>query len=298
MAAAGGVAYAKVTNISGGGGGKGGKGGGKDYGPPPSHRREPAPPPGAVGEVRFVDPEDSHAAVRRFNGTTQSGQRLRVEINPSSHDGAKIQVFGLKPGFKWQDMKDLFMQVGQVAYAKIDGGDAPNGRDDRGAPSKPAKQRERITSAAGSSGEVRYARPEDAASALEQLSNSLIKDSAIQLQTDPRSQDGSKILISNLPAGIEWQEVKDHFVQCGEVVFAGIFGPGEVRMSTTEEAEEAARKFDGTDLDGQIISVQIDPASHDSTRLIVHQLPPTIQWQDLKDHFQSVGTVAYAARKI
>lgn len=124
----------------------------------------------------------------------------------------------------------------------------------------------------------------------------MILGAQISVSADSRSQDGTKLLISNLPAGVEWQELKGHFAQCGEVAYAGVFGPGEVWMATPAEAEEAVNQLNGAEVDGQEISVRIDETSNDFRKLIVNFLPPHVQWQELKDLFRTVGEVKHAVR--
>ncbi|CAE6966676.1 unnamed protein product, partial [Symbiodinium sp. CCMP2592] len=90
--------------------------------------------------------------------------------------------------------------------------------------------------------------------------------------------------------------LKGHFAQCGEVAYAGVFGPGEVWMATPAEAEEAVNQLNGAEVDGQEISVRIDETSNDFRKLIVNFLPPHVQWQELKDLFRTVGEVKHAVR--
>ncbi|CAE8616326.1 unnamed protein product [Polarella glacialis] len=254
-----------------------------------------------VGEVRFEDPRHARKAVDRVHGTVVNGQQVAVTLNPSSQDGSKITVTGLRANYRWQELKDVFQHIGPVSFCAISGPGGPlggaggHGHGHGGAvSSKPP--RERIVSSEGGAGEVRFANPADAKVALRRLHQRELRGSVLLLEPDSRSQDGSKVMISNLPAGIEWQELKDHFTQIGEVAYAGIFGPGEVRMSTAEEAAEAIAHLDGSVIDGQAISVRLDFASKDGSKLIVENLPPTCQWQELKDHFASCGIVSFAAR--
>lgn len=125
-----------------------------------------------------------------------------------------MAVRGLQPNFKWQELKDIFQEVGPVAFSGVQsssrGGPSPvlsTVRD--AAPTRSAKPK--IRSTAGSSGEIRYANVESTQTALQTLNGATFMDSTIELQEDPRSQDGSKIMVTNLPAGIEWQELKEFF---------------------------------------------------------------------------------------
>eukprot|EP00933_Yihiella_yeosuensis_P061570 TRINITY_DN6439_c2_g1_i1.p1 TRINITY_DN6439_c2_g1~~TRINITY_DN6439_c2_g1_i1.p1 ORF type:complete len:581 (-),score=132.50 TRINITY_DN6439_c2_g1_i1:275-1939(-) len=301
MSEVGPVAYAKVTEIPGvaapapsaagrsayGGRESGGMGGGAAYG---------GGGQGAVGEVRFDDPAHAQMAVDRVNGTFVNGSKVYVSLDQASHDGAKIVVTGLKPSFRWQELKDIFSHIGQVAYAAVTGTTAASTPAHGGAvASRPG--RPRIISHEGGCGEVRYANPAHAQNALVQLNGSEMRGSIIQVTEDARSQDGSKLFVQNLPGGIEWQELKDHFAECGEVAFSGIFGHGEVRMSTADEAAEAVHRLNGSMIGDSQIVVETDPASHDGSKLIVMNLPPQCQWQELKDHFGQCGVVAFAGRE-
>merc|ERR1712113_550494 len=37
-----------------------------------------------------------------------------------------------------------------------------------------------------------------------------------------------------------------------------------------------------------------DPSSSDCSKVIVWNIPPGIEWQDLKDHFSTIGSVAHS----
>merc|ERR1712113_330284 len=51
--------------------------------------------------------------------------------------------------------------------------------------------------------------------------------------------------------------------------------------------------LNGTLLGGSQISVVAAPNSQDGSKLRVHGVPPGMQWQDVKDHFSTIGTVAF-----
>merc|ERR1719188_2024511 len=72
------------------------------------------------------------------------------------------------------------------------------------------------------SGEVRFDDPNDTAQALQTLNGSSLKGSQITLEMDPKSQDGTKLVVSGIPAGMQWQELKDHFSSIGTVAYAGV----------------------------------------------------------------------------
>lgn len=69
--------------------------------------------------------------------------------------------------------------------------------------------------------EIRYDDPTHTAQAIQSLNGSSIKGGQITVQLDPRSKDGTKLVVSGIPAGLHWKAVKDHFGQIGTVAFAG-----------------------------------------------------------------------------
>jgi hypothetical protein len=44
----------------------------------------------------------------------------------------------------------------------------------------------------------------------------------IFVKQDLTFQDGTKVLVTGMPAGLGWQELKDHFAQVGDVQFTNI----------------------------------------------------------------------------
>merc|ERR1719401_2801370 len=71
-------------------------------------------------------------------------------------------------------------------------------------------------------GEIRYDDPNHTMQALQMLNNSNLKGSNITVEMDPKSQDGTKLVVSGIPAGLQWQELKDHFSPIGTVAYAGV----------------------------------------------------------------------------
>jgi len=145
-------------------------------------------------------------------------------------------------------------------------------------------------------GEVRYDNPSLAQVAVEKLSGSFLHGAALAVELDVSSKDGSKLFVHGIPTGCQWQELKDHFGQIGQVAFAGIVGPCEVRMETPEEAQQALEMLNGTEVMGSSISVLPDGTSKDGTRLLVCGLPLSCAWQEVKDMFSQAGTVAFVSR--
>ncbi|CAK0860859.1 unnamed protein product, partial [Prorocentrum cordatum] len=56
-------------------------------------------------------------------------------------------------------------------------------------------------------GEVRFAERDGAETAILSLNGSLIRGCAIMVQRDDMSKDGTKLIVSNLPHGMQWQQL-------------------------------------------------------------------------------------------
>jgi RNA recognition motif-containing protein len=85
---------------------------------------------------------------------------------------------------------------------------------------------------------------------------------------EPRGGEssGTQLFISNLSFDTSWQNLKDHFRQCGEVEHVNVMegpggrkkGVGTVRMSSAAAAQEAVAKLNGVELDGRNLEVRVD----------------------------------------
>jgi len=158
---------------------------------------------GRTAEVRYDFPQHALQAVEQLDGSWLMGSQISVLL-AESRDNTKLQVHGVAWGVEWQELKDHFKQVGQVAFVKI--ADVPAGH-----------------AAAGPGvGEVRYDDPADAGRALEQLDGSIFHGSSISLELDPSNAEGCKLKVQGLPRGTLWQELKDHFSAAGIVAFAQV----------------------------------------------------------------------------
>ncbi|PHJ15821.1 rna recognition motif-containing protein [Cystoisospora suis] len=81
--------------------------------------------------------------------------------------------------------------------------------------------------------------------------------------------NGRQVFVSNLPWRTSWQDLKDLFRECGEVVRADVMtlpdgrskGVGTVLFSAPEGAQRAVEMFHDYLLDGRPISVRLDRAA-------------------------------------
>jgi len=130
-----------------------------------------------------------------------------VKLHGGCTDQTKIQIFNLPPGFAWQDLKDLGKPCGHVVFSETLGN---------------AKETGEVRW-----GEVRYDEHEIAQNAMRQLNGSTLGGAQIFIEADQKSKDGTRLLIHNIPSGIAWQELKDHFSPMGRVAFCDIKGKGK-----------------------------------------------------------------------
>lgn len=308
-----------------GAGGKGADAGGSTafahHAPPPSVKGGPP----CVGEVRFSSPDEASQAMRTFNGGSFGGNVINIERDRSSQDGSKVLIYNLPGGTMWQDLKDFFSACGRVSFAGISG---QKGAGKRGAAHFGADGGGGVVGANGvplppiTIGEVRFENPQDADKAAQVLGGTLLNGGQISIHKDATAKDGSRLIVSNVPPGTPWQDLKDHFTAIGPVAYAGVNngfggkgkakgkdkgggfdggccleGPppvGEVRFNDPQCAQIALRSLDQSVLRGSPVSVRQDEHSLDGSKLLISNLPPGCMWQELKDHFQTIGTVAFA----
>jgi len=153
-----------------------------------------------VGQVRFESPEEAQQALA-MNGTMLNGYQIEVKLHGNSKDATKLQLLNLPPGMEWQELKTFFTSQG-ITPAYVD-----------------TTNRVPPTTA-----ELRYDDPAHAHQALGMLQGSVISGQALTLALD-ESGEKLTIMVSGVPAGIEWQDLKDHFNQVGAVGYCEVHGP-------------------------------------------------------------------------
>lgn len=131
-----------------------------------------------------------------------------------------------------------------------------------------------------------------------------------------------RVYVGNLSWDVNWQTLKDHMRQAGEVVHAEVIceqngrskGCGVVEYATEQEAQTAIATMTHTELNGRTIFVREDRetssataagsgtgSSHTGTNrsnqnssVYVWNLSYETSWQDLKDHMRKAGNVDQA----
>lgn len=231
-----------------------------------------------TAEVRFDSNQSAALALKKMKGVKLQGCQLDLRLDANSKDGTKLLIAGLPEGIEWQELKDHFAAIGDLAFVNIFG-------SKRHGPRKTA--------------EVRFDTALEASNAMNMLQGAEMEGGgSITITKAPGSKDGTKLIVSNIPPGTNWGQVKDFFQDVGfNVAFSDIFegGPsvGEVRYETAEAARAAMMSLNGTQIMGSTISIQPAPGSKDQTKLLVSGLGPAVAWQELKDHFGEAGTVVF-----
>lgn len=137
----------------------------------------------------------------------------------------------------------------------------------------------------------------------------------------------SGVVVENLPSNYAWKDLKDIFKTAGFVVRADIItntstgSIGVVDFKTHNDAKQAVNQFNNHLLGGNVLSVRLrgtesdthddgehmdnedqddnqhhgeEGASAGGRKLYVGQLAWSVSWQNLKDHFKSIGNVIRA----
>mmetsp|Transcript_148588 Transcript_148588/g.386345 ORF Transcript_148588/g.386345 Transcript_148588/m.386345 type:complete len:366 (+) Transcript_148588:871-1968(+) len=212
-----------------------------------------------------------------LDGTNLGGGTLAVQLDQRSKDATKIQVRGVPANLDWGTLKSHFERCGKVEYANvIKSVDTPS----------------RL-------GEARFHTAEDAQEALS-LSGSVLAGNEIDVKMHSGSKDATKVQIFNLPSNLEWQELKEFLLQAGLTpIFVDISAPApgsmsaEVRYDDPEHARIAMEQMNGSIFGGGQLFVKADERSPDGAKLFVTGIPSGTEWQELKDHFGTVGSVAF-----
>jgi RNA recognition motif-containing protein len=169
------------------------------------------------GEIRYDDPAHAVEALS-LDGSVLCGAVIKVQADSGRED--KLRIFGLPARCQWQELKDHFATIGQVAFANVKpptGFGGGFGGFDMG----------KGCGGGVGMGEVRFDDPSLVHAAVQSLDGSDLGGSAITVRIDQTSKDGSKVIVSGIPPGVDWQRLKDHFSSVGQVAYASVKGGGK-----------------------------------------------------------------------
>jgi len=84
--------------------------------------------------------------------------------------------------------------------------------------------------------------------------------------SEPQESRGRQIFVGNLPYSTSWQDLKDAFRECGNVLRADILlgpdgrskGQGTVLFETSADAQKAIDTFNNHDFNGRVVNVHED----------------------------------------
>eukprot|EP00811_Abedinium_folium_P026822 NODE_3994_length_1951_cov_8.578399.p1 GENE.NODE_3994_length_1951_cov_8.578399~~NODE_3994_length_1951_cov_8.578399.p1 ORF type:complete len:344 (-),score=98.92 NODE_3994_length_1951_cov_8.578399:446-1477(-) len=184
-------------------------------------------PDSFMGEVRYDSVADARNAARVLNGVElRKGFPLSIQMDQRSKDGTKLIIQGIPGGIEWQEMKDHFAQIGVVAFAEVIGAKGKGkGKGKTGCVGGSVGGCPPSMQATPRVGEVRFSNLSHVTEAVERLDGGLLNGVPIRVQVDMTSKDRSKLIVTGLPPGVQWQELKDYFNCIGPVAFANILAP-------------------------------------------------------------------------
>lgn len=254
--------------------------------------------PVMVGTIIFNSAYDAKRAKKQFNGTSFEGSELKISVDENWQDWddensekAALKVLGLAIGTQNKPLKEHFENEGyevvRVTARKMD---------------------------TGWLGEVKFSQALFARKAVEQYDDSWYFNNKITVFEDRFQPE--KVKIKGLPDGVSWMDLKDHFADVGTVISANLreIGPnapgkgggkaGEKKRKAEEVKLTGVLKFEddkhlakaATKLSGSRIGkAQITVEQHATkSKLLVYGLSSKVTWQQLFDHFSSIGAVSFA----
>ncbi|KAI8893860.1 hypothetical protein BC833DRAFT_606995 [Globomyces pollinis-pini] len=178
-----------------------------------------------------------------------------------SEQNNRVYVGNLSYQVGWQDLKDYMRSAGNVTHADI-----LLNRDGR----------------SKGCGIVEFETVEEAQKAIEELSETELMGRTIfvredreshpkpaatdrPVRTQNRPANGHSVFVGNLPFSVSWQDLKDLFRECGNVIRADVLmnngrskGMGIVMFETKDESIKAIEMYNQYEWNGRTIEVRED----------------------------------------
>lgn len=225
------------------------------------------------GLVRFADSRDAAAACRQMNNEDWMGRRLEVRPDKkdannaprqSEHrdaDSNQIYVGNLSYETSWQNLKDFVRDVCDTSDVRVEVIEGSDGRSK-------------------GYGIVKFNSSREAARAIRQLDERELQGRRLNVRADRGGSgsggtggggassggEGCQLFVKNLSFDTRWQDLKDHFRQCGSVQHTEIMerpdgsskGTGLVKFSNSDDAARAIKKLNGVELQGRALEIKLD----------------------------------------
>jgi RNA recognition motif-containing protein len=222
------------------------------------------------GIVVFSSPEEASFAIQRFHDFELDGRKMLVREDREEGKVHTPRVVNQAPAGGASSMAAAYagspgtnVYVGNLPW-KVDVQELSDFMQSAGGEVKHAEiMRDGIGRSKGC-GIVRFATAEQARQAIDSLNEQEMEGRYIIVREDreeAKFRNSVTVSATGLPAGITWQKVKDHFRSCGDVLHVDTEADGEftnafVRFSNEPDADAAVSTMNGTEFEGNIISVE------------------------------------------
>eukprot|EP01039_Chlorochromonas_danica_P006319 gene6319-6968_t len=256
-----------------------------------------------------------------MRAVTRTGRQARVAAGsePYSSDASRrVYVGNLDWSVSWQDLKDhMKLFGGHVLRADVlqfpDGRSKGCGIVEFGSVQEAATAMARLQNSELKGRKIFLREDREAASPAQISLGGELPSRRVSLgenASSPTASSGKKVLVDNLPDDFSWQDLKDLMKTIGAVKRADVVqqAGAEGQLGVAEFVHEndaivAVNSLNGHVVGGRVIRLRLD--DHGSLvamvkqtivpkRLYVGQLPFDVAWQDLKDHFKTIGPVLRA----
>jgi len=232
------------------------------------------PRPPLVYEILFTDSDGAEDAVEMLDGSTLKGRTIQVTQNGVSLvDGmlCKVNVQGIGYDVTADEVREHFSQSGKVRTIR-------SMKDTR-------------------YGEVRFADADQAWYAKAELDGTELLGKRLRVELDASTDSLDKILVHGLTNAVAWQELADHFKECGEVKFCTVHGglTARITFDSNVGAMAAMKRLNKSilkrkDLRPRYLQVAKPLDSH-MNEVRVRNFPPDATRFELQSHFRVAGKV-------